>query len=213
MMLSPILSRVSVVSIGFGAKRNHTVRPEWLLNYMEDAGLRGDDVVVMFDGAGTFLPHAPLGKAGSGGLHAKTAPSADAFNATAVHRGAATAPLLFEGGPACWAPHIDLAAPLAPSEHYVRCRWFYELVWRPRAFLQTSACCNRRFRGIGTSLLAEWWGVCGRFERRPRPTRAFWRRVMSGCVTRPSRAAVCVERVSGPCCGSRPSHTLRPSEP
>ncbi|ESL05765.1 hypothetical protein TRSC58_06573 [Trypanosoma rangeli SC58] len=130
MMLSAILSNVSVVSIGLGGKYKHSVRPAWLLDYMDDAGLRDEDVVVMFDGGDTFFT-GPLGvKRAVEGFLATTAPSADAFNATAVHQGEATAPLLFESDPACWAPQIDLVVPLGPEDHFSRCFWYYERVWK-----------------------------------------------------------------------------------
>ncbi|RNE96122.1 expression site-associated gene (ESAG-like) protein [Trypanosoma conorhini] len=130
MMLSAIVSRVSVVSIGFGGNYSHTVRISWLLNYMEEAGLRDEDVVVMFDGGDTFFTRPLWAKEAVKDFLAKTAPSADAFNATAVHRGEASAPMLFSTEPKCWAPQVDLVVPSGPEEQYERCRWFYERLWK-----------------------------------------------------------------------------------
>ncbi|RNF02971.1 ESAG-like protein [Trypanosoma conorhini] len=130
MMLSAILSRVSLASIGFGGNYSHTVRISWLLNYMEEAGLRDEDVVVMFDGGDTFFTGLLAAKRAVEGFMTKTAPSADAFNATAVHRGEASAPMLFSAEPPCFAPQVDLVVQYGPEGDYERCCWFYERLWK-----------------------------------------------------------------------------------
>ncbi|RNF01327.1 expression site-associated gene (ESAG-like) protein [Trypanosoma conorhini] len=130
MMLSAILSRVSVVSIGFGGNYSHTVRISWLLSYIEEAGLRDEDVVVMFDGADTFFTGPLAAKWAVEGFVTATAPSADAFDATAVHRGEASAPMLFSAEPPCFAPQVDLVVQYGPEGDYERCCWFYERLWK-----------------------------------------------------------------------------------
>ncbi|RNC34262.1 expression site-associated gene (ESAG-like) protein, partial [Trypanosoma cruzi] len=87
------------------------------------------DVVVVFDGGDTMFT-GPLGiKQAVEDFVATTAPTADAFNATAVHRGEATAPLLFESDPVCYAPQMELMVPWGPQENFAKCGWYYERVW------------------------------------------------------------------------------------
>ncbi|KAF5216173.1 hypothetical protein ECC02_011083 [Trypanosoma cruzi] len=111
MQVSSILSRESVTTIGMGANYTHTSRPSLLLDCIADEGLRDEDVVVVFDGGDTMFT-GPLGiKQAVEDFVATTAPTVDAFNATAVHRGEAAAPLLFESDPVCYAPQMELIVP------------------------------------------------------------------------------------------------------
>ncbi|PWU88522.1 putative expression site-associated gene (ESAG-like) protein [Trypanosoma cruzi] len=129
MQVSSILSRVSVTTIGMGANYTHTSRPSLLLDCITDEGLRDEDVVVVFDGGDTMFT-GPLGiKQAVEDFVATTAPTADAFNDTAVHRGEATAPLLFESDPVCYAPQMELMVPWGSPEIFAKCIWYYERVW------------------------------------------------------------------------------------
>ncbi|ORC85472.1 expression site-associated gene (ESAG-like) protein, partial [Trypanosoma theileri] len=120
------MSNVSVVTIGIGMKYTHAKRPQWVLEYMEQEGLRDDDVVVVFDGGDTVFTGASRVQQAVDYFMAKTAPTAAKFDATAVQNGKATAPLLFAAHPLCSTPQLELVVTEGPRDSIEKCQWFYK---------------------------------------------------------------------------------------
>ncbi|ORC90296.1 expression site-associated gene (ESAG-like) protein [Trypanosoma theileri] len=139
MLLSSFLSNVSVISIAYGRNYTHTHRPQWILNYIDREGLREDDIVVVFDGGDTLFTGAQRVQQALTHFMATTAPTAEAFDAAAVHRGEASAPILFSSESFCYAPQLELVIRKGPKPHYRKCLWFYTRMWKAAAITQ-----NRR---------------------------------------------------------------------
>ncbi|EAN89030.1 hypothetical protein ECC02_011998 [Trypanosoma cruzi] len=129
MLLSSLLSEVSVVSIGFGKRYNHAKRPLWILDYIDNEGLRDEDVVVAFDGGDTFITGSFQVKQAVDRFLEATAPTAAVFNVTAVHRGEAKAPLLFSSESLCFAPLMKILISSGPQKRARKCVWYYSKVW------------------------------------------------------------------------------------
>ncbi|EKF26027.1 expression site-associated gene (ESAG-like) protein [Trypanosoma cruzi marinkellei] len=129
MLLTSLLSEVSVVSIGFGNRYSHVKRPFWILDYIDNERLRDEDVVVAFDGGDTFITGSFQVKQAVNRFLEATAPTAAVFNVTAVHRGEATAPLLFAAERPCFAPLMKFMISSGPKRRGKKCVWYYSKVW------------------------------------------------------------------------------------
>ncbi|ORC88805.1 expression site-associated gene (ESAG-like) protein [Trypanosoma theileri] len=106
MLASAILSNVSVETIGYGRRYKHTDRVFWVMQYIEKERLRDSDVVVVYDGADTLFSGASTVQQAVDRFIATTAPTPDAFDAGAVRRGVATAPVLFSAEANCYHPQL-----------------------------------------------------------------------------------------------------------
>ncbi|ORC82373.1 expression site-associated gene (ESAG-like) protein [Trypanosoma theileri] len=126
MQLSSIMSKVSVVTIGVGMNYTHTKRPQWLLEYINQEGLRDHDVVVVFDGGDTFFTGVSRVQRAVDYFMARTAPTAAKFDATAVQNGNATAPLLFASDSLCFTPQLEFVVTEGPRDYIEKCHWFYK---------------------------------------------------------------------------------------
>ncbi|CCD21338.1 expression site-associated gene (ESAG) protein, putative, partial [Trypanosoma vivax Y486] len=125
MMISAILSNISVVTIGEGATYSHASRPAWILDYINDAGLRDEDVVVAFDGSDTFFTAAANAKKAVEDFLSQTAADPGTFNSMAARSGPQRAPLQFESQVWCFAPQLKLMLDSGPSEKFAKCKWHY----------------------------------------------------------------------------------------
>ncbi|ORC85482.1 ESAG-like protein [Trypanosoma theileri] len=96
------------------------------MEYMEQEGLRDDDVVVVFDGGDTVFTGASRVQQAVDYFMAKTAPTAAKFDATAVQNGKAVAPLLFAAHHMCFTPQLELVVTEGPGDFVKKCQWFYK---------------------------------------------------------------------------------------
>ncbi|KAH9597227.1 hypothetical protein LSM04_006194 [Trypanosoma melophagium] len=106
MLASAILSNVSVEILGYGRKYKHVDRLFWVMEYIEKEKLRDSDVVVVYDGSDTLISGASTVQRAVDRFIATTAPTPDAFDAAAVRRGVATAPVLFSAEANCYHPQL-----------------------------------------------------------------------------------------------------------
>ncbi|KEG15048.1 expression site-associated gene (ESAG-like) protein [Trypanosoma grayi] len=107
MVASAILSNVSVATVGYGKKYSHMRRLFWVMEYIEEEGLQDRDIIVSYDGSDTLLTGALTVQRALKKFIATTAPTVDAFDAEAVRRGDATAPLLFTAEGNCYHPQLS----------------------------------------------------------------------------------------------------------
>ncbi|RHW72450.1 expression site-associated (ESAG) protein [Trypanosoma brucei equiperdum] len=127
MLMTAVVTNVSVISIGMGGNYSHTIRANWLLNFLDDEVLHDDDVLVMFDGADTLF---------TDGIHRKrkldhfikmSPPLPTFFNQTAIYRGDAWPPMLHTAEPDCYAPQLNITYNPKNESHWDRCARFYAM--------------------------------------------------------------------------------------
>ncbi|KAH9601054.1 hypothetical protein LSM04_008633 [Trypanosoma melophagium] len=175
MLFSSFLSNVTVVTIGLGKNYTHIDRPQWVLDYVNHAGLRDEDVLVVFDGGDTFFTGPRKIQRALAHFIATTAPTAASFDPAAVRHGDATAPILFTCDAPCFMPQIRLLLHEKTRNSIVQCLSFYRRMW-----MAANAFPNQRLvRGPGTTyrylsaggLVARVWAL--------RAATPFYYRVMS----------------------------------
>nr|CAJ16192.1 expression site-associated gene (ESAG) protein, putative; expression site-associated gene 3 (ESAG3) protein, putative [Trypanosoma brucei brucei TREU927] len=127
MLMTAVVTNVSVISIGMGGNYSHTIRANWLLNFLDDEGLHDDDVLVMFDGADTFFTDEINRKEMLDPFIKMSPPLPKFFNQTAIYRGDAWPPMLHMAEPDCYAPQLNITYNPQNESHWDRCARFYAM--------------------------------------------------------------------------------------
>ncbi|KAH9597063.1 hypothetical protein LSM04_001524 [Trypanosoma melophagium] len=138
MLASAILSNVSVEILGYGRKYTHVKRVIRVIRYIEKEKLRDSDVVVVYDGSDTLISGASTVQRAVDRFIATTAPTPDAFDAAAVRRGVATAPVLFTGETTCYHPQLGMVLKLRLPTDDEDCLTLYHRAWKVMGYKDSS---------------------------------------------------------------------------